>query len=166
MIKQSLLKEFEYSIPAPTVPVFDKLKTNGVAKHLSLFKLKIDFVAGNLNLEGYRNYMTITDFHEGGYLINTKSGKLKIETVIYPATTINLNEPETDGMIFLIEGHIKNDNRLLPCAGFLVIDKTTTENKYLNERWNISCYIFDIPFTDFEINFKLPLSIDTFNIIS
>src|ERR1700681_4658952 len=109
MIKQSLLKEFEYSIPTSTVPVFDKLQTNGAAKHSSLFKLKIDFVAGNLNLEGYRNYMTITNFHEGSYLINTKSGKLKIETVIYPATTINLDEPETDGMIFLIEGHIKND---------------------------------------------------------
>jgi hypothetical protein len=157
MNKLSLLKKFEYSLPASTVTVFDKQQTNGVAKHASLFKLRIDFVAGVLNFEGYRKYITITNFHEKSYLVNSNSDRLKIETVISPATTINLNEPETDGMIFPMQGLIENANCLVPCAGFLMLDKTRAGNKYLKELWNISCYIYDNQFTDFEINFKLPI---------
>jgi hypothetical protein len=157
MNKLSLLKKFEYSLPASTVTVFDKQQTNGVAKHASLFKLRIDFVAGVLNFEGYRKYITITNFHEKSYLVNSISERLKIEMMISPATAINLNEPETDGMIFPMEGLIENANCLIPCAGFLMLDRVGIGRKYPEDLWNISCYIYDIQFTDFEINFKLPI---------
>jgi hypothetical protein len=157
MNNSSVLKKFEYSLPALTVPVSDKLQNNGVVKHLSLFKLRIDFVAGILNFDGYRKYITITNFHEKSYLVNSISERLKIEMMISPATAINLNEPETDGMIFPMEGLIENANCLIPCAGFLMLDRVGIGRKYPEDLWNISCYIYDIQFTDFEINFKLPI---------
>jgi hypothetical protein len=161
MNQQSLLKQFEYSIPLTSASFADPLQTNGNVKHSSLFKLKIDFAAGILNFEGYRKYITVTNFHKRSYLINSNNGRLKIEAVIFPSTTINLNDPEADGMIFPMKGHVENANCLVPCSGFLLIEKTRAPHRYLRDLWNISCYIYDTQFTDFEITFKLPLSVDT-----
>jgi hypothetical protein len=163
MKKQILLRQFEYAIP-PSVISFAGVKNNHiVAEHLSLMKVVIDFENGNLNLEGNWNFMVASNTHNRVNWLNYHRERVHIETTIYDSWEINLNDPQSDGLVFHLEGIIKDGNYLDPCSGLVVLDNIRTSNRVMSDQWNICLYLYDLHSFDCEIKFKLPINLFTVN---
>jgi len=157
MKKQNLLKHFSYSIPAADL-VFAELKGHHTAaEHLPLMKVAIDFENGLLRLEGDWQFMMTSNKHNEANWFTYHRERVKIETLICPALAINLNDPSSDGLVFLLEGSIKKSTCLSTCSGLLVIDKAYGSNDAISDQWNISFYLYDVQFDNCEIKFKLPV---------
>jgi hypothetical protein len=156
MEKQILLKEFQYSIP-PSSLVKAALKKNPLAvEHLSLMHVNIDFENGRLQLEGDWKFMMASNKYNEGLEANCSRQRVKIEMFIYPATVINLNDPFSDGLIFPLEGIVKDGNCKSSCSGMVILDNIFSNDGSISNRWNISFYIYDLEFDCYEIKFKLP----------
>jgi len=157
MKQQILLKEFEYSIPASSMVLAHLKQDQIIAEHLPLMKVAVDFETGLLKLEGDWRFMMASNKHNKASWFACHRERVKIETAIYPALAINLDDPESDGLIFPLEGVIKDGNTLSSCSGLLVFDKTPGGNDLVNYQWEISFYLYDSQFDDCEIKFKLPV---------
>jgi len=70
---------------------------------------------------------------------------------IYPACAINLNDTESEGLVFPLEGRINDGHFSSSCTGLLVVDRI------IGGQWTISIYLYDARFDDCEIKFKFPL---------
>jgi hypothetical protein len=156
MKKQILLKQFEYSIP-PSVNALTGIKRKVAGEHLSLMEIAIDFENGRLNLEGDWQFMMASNKQHEASWFSYHRERVKIETTIYPASAINLNDPCTDGLMFPLEGNIKDGMYLSACSGVLIVDNVRGNDDPISNQWNISCYIYDNQIDDCEINFNLPV---------
>lgn len=157
MTKQTLLKRFSYSVPAPEFP-FTGLKRNHVTnEHLPLMKVAIDFENGILRLEGDWQFMMASNKHNEASLFTHHRKRVKIETSVCPALAINLNDQYNDGLLFVLNGSIKESTCLSACSGLLLIDKVYGSNDSISNQWNISFYLYDVQFDNCEIKFKLPV---------
>ena len=163
MKKQLLLKQFSYSIPASAFVWSGLRKNYFVAEHLPLVKVAIDFENGNLKFDGDWQFMMASNKHNELSWFTYHRGRVKIETAVYPAMTINLDDPFSDGLVFPLEGSIKDGNNLGPCSGLLIIDNIRGSNGLITSQWNISLYLYDAQFNDCEIKFKLPVYIRRIN---
>lgn len=157
-MKQLLhLKQFDYSITVSSMALAKVKDTHRVAEHLSLMKVNIDFENGILKLEGDWNFMMASNTHNESSWLTCYRERVKIETTIYSDTKINLHDPYCDGLVFPLEGSIKDSKCLGSCAGLLVIDNIRGSNGLIGNQWNISFYLYDAQFADYEIKFKLPV---------
>jgi hypothetical protein len=151
-----LLKRFEYIIPASAFALAFVNKNHAVGEHLPLMKVNIDFENGNLKLEGDWQFMMASNKHNEPGWFTSHRDRVKIETAIYPALPINLTDHKSDGLVFPLEGSIKDGDCFSSCSGLLVIDNVRGYNGLISDKWNISFYLYDLQF-DCEIKFKLPL---------
>ena len=156
MKEQILLKQFEYSIP-PSVNALTGIKRKVVAEDLLLMKVVIDFEKGSLELEGDWQFMMASNKQHEASWFKYHRERVKIETTISPASAINLNDPCSDGLMFPLEGNIKDGMYLSACSGMLVVDNVRGSDDTISNQWNISCYIQDNQMDDCEINFNLPV---------
>ena len=157
-MKQSiLLKQFEYSIPASSFAIAGLGKQYAIAGHLPLMKVFIDFEKGKLYLEGDWQFMIAANTHSKPGWSGYHRERVKIETAVYPAMSVNLDDHNSDGLVFPMEGIIQDGSIINSCSGLLVIDNIRSESGLISKNWNISFYIYDAQFDDCEIKFKLPL---------
>ncbi|MEP7374273.1 MAG: hypothetical protein ABI675_12835 [Chitinophagaceae bacterium] len=163
MKKSSLLKQFNYSIPSSALVLTGMKQNHIAAEHLPLMNVAIDFENGILKLEGDWPFMIASNKHNEASWFGHHRERVKIETTIYPAFAIDLNDPESDGLVFPLEGNIKDGNQPGSCSGLLVIDNVRRNNGLIGNHWNISFYLYDAQFDDCEIKFKLPLYQTLFN---
>jgi hypothetical protein len=159
MKKPVLLKQFEYSILPSVFALAGAKKKCTVAEHLPLMKVAIDFENGNLKLEGDWHFMMVSNKHNEPNWYNYHKGRVQIETAIYDSFTINLADPGNDGLVFPLDGTIKEGGFLGSCSGLLVLDNVRGLNGLISDQWNISFYLYDLQFNDCEIKFKLPVYI-------
>jgi hypothetical protein len=83
--------------------------------------------------------------------------RVKIETAICPAVIINPDDPNNDGLVFAIEGSIRDGDCISGGSGLLVIDNIPGSNGPASGQWNISFYPYEEQTDDCEIKFKLPV---------
>ncbi|MCW3090141.1 MAG: hypothetical protein JWP81_1210 [Ferruginibacter sp.] len=159
MKKQTLLTQFEYSIFPPAFTMAGIKSNYIVAEHLPILKVTIDFENGNLKLEGDWHFMMVSNKHNEPGLRDYHKGRVQIETALCNSLAINLNDARNDGLIFRIEGTIKESGFLGPCSGLLVLDNVRAFNGLISDQWNISFYLYDQQLNDCEIKFKLPVYI-------
>ena len=163
MEKSSSLKQFNYSIPASCLALAGMKENYIAAEHLPLMNVAIDFENGVLTLEGDWQFMIASNKHNEASWFGHHRERVKIETDIYPALPIDLDDPESDGLVFPLEGKITNGNHPGSCSGLLVIDNVRRHDGLTGNQWNISFYLYDAQFDDCEIKFKLPLYQTLFN---
>jgi hypothetical protein len=162
-MRQLFLKKFEYSIP-PTSHIVSGLKENHVvAQHLPLMKVSIDFDKKHLKLNGDWTFMVDANKHNQESWLRVQRGRVNIETAIYTQGKINLNDPYSNGLVFPLEGNIKDANCTSQCSGLLILDNVNFNKNQINNQWHISFYLYDSMLDDCEINFKLPVYQTTFN---
>jgi len=162
MKQQMLLSKFDYAIPG-TQKSFAIVKDNHrVTDHLPLMNVKIDFEKSMLKIEGDWNFMMAKNIHNETSWFKCHLDRVEIETTIYPCMQINLHDPNCDGLILMLEGKLKEGNRICSCSGLLVFDKGKSSGTITNH-WSISFYLYDFSFGDSEIKFKLPVYISAIN---
>ena len=157
MKKPILLKQFGYSIQPSVFALASVKKSHIVAEHMPLMKLVIDFENGDLKMEGDWHFMMTSNKHNESSWFDYHKGRVQIETAIYSSSVINLNDPENDGLVFPLDGHIRDGNYIGSCSGLLVLDNARGRNGLISDQWNISVYLYDLQFNDCEIKFKLPV---------
>ena len=157
MGKQILLKQFEYAIPASALALAGIKGKHIVAEHLALMKVNIDFENGTLALEGDWQFLMASNKHNEASWFRHRRERVKIETSLYPAFAINLNDEESDGLMCPLQGSIKDGNCIAECSGLLIVDNVRTHSGFLSNQWNISFYIYDMLFDKCEIRFTLPV---------
>jgi hypothetical protein len=157
MKKPILLKQFKYSIPPSVIALTGVEKNYAVAEHLPLMKVAIDFENGNLELEGDWHFMMASNKYNEAGGSDYHKGRVQIETAIYASSPINLDDPENHGLVFPLDGTIKDSNYLTACSGLLILDSVPGFHKRTGSQWNISFYIYDLQHDNCEIKFKLPI---------
>jgi hypothetical protein len=156
MKKPILLKQFEYAI-IPSAIALTGSKKNTVAEHLPLMKVVIDFQHGNLKLEGDRYFMMSSNKYNEADSFDYHMERVEIETAICASSAIDMDDSGSDGLIFPLNGSIKDENSLFSCSGLLELDNVRGINGLISDQWNISLYLYDLQFYGCEIKFKLPV---------
>jgi len=159
MKQQEILRQFAYSIPASTY-ILAELKLNELkAEHIPLLNVNIDFENGNLKLEGDWQYMMASNKQNKESCYTYHKERVKIKSAVFPALTINLDDPNNDGLAFAIDGKITDGDGSSACSGLMVIDNVRGSNGLPLGYWNISIYLYDVQLVDCEIKFKLPVHV-------
>jgi hypothetical protein len=151
MKEQILLKQFEYAVPASSLTIAGINKNHAKGRHQPLLKVYIDFESGQLKLEGDGQFIKASKIHNEAKGPGRWLERVKIRMDIYPACAINLNDTESEGLVFPLEGKINDGHSSSSCTGLLVVDKI------IGGQWTISIYLYDARFDDCEIKFKFPL---------
>ena len=159
MKKPTLLKQFKYSIPPSVIALAEANKNHITTEHLPLMKVVIDFENGNLKLQGDWHFMMASNKYNEPGCSNNHKERVQIETTIHASSPINLKDPENDGLVFPMDGTIKDGNSLGACSDLVVLGNVRGLNGLISDQWNISFYLYDQQFNDCEIKFKLPIFI-------
>lgn len=163
MKRPILLKQFRYSIPPSVFALTRVKKSHFVAEHIPLMKVVIDFENGDLKMQGDWHFMMTSNKHNEATWFDYHKERVQIEAAIYASVAINLNDPENDGLVFPLEGRIRDGKYVGSCSGLLVLDNARGWNGLISDQWNISIYLYDLQFNDCEIKFKLPVYTTTGN---
>lgn len=163
MDKPIFLKRLEYAIPATADALAEISPGRVVTEQAPLMKVNIDFEKSILKLEGdWQLIIASNNYHEKSWLSYHRE-RVKIKTSIYPGAVINLNDPKFDGLVFVLEGSIKDGKVKGSCSGILVVENTRANNGSLSDHWNVIFYLYDLQFDEWEIKFKLPVYINKLN---
>jgi hypothetical protein len=153
-----LFKTFNYSIvPSEAMAGGELIKNQFPGKQASLINVNIDFEQEDFRLEGDWQYMMASNKHAEKKWFACHKQRVSIEASIYPGLTIDLSDDNNDGLVFIIEGIIKDKDNTDSCCGLLVLDKTTMSNETTSGKWNISFYLYDSAHDDCEIAFRFPV---------
>ena len=152
-----LFKQFEYSIPSRVNTIAGRKQNHIVAEHLPLMNALIDFENGNLKLQVDCDLMMASNKDNEPGRSGRYKGRVQVETAIHASSVINLDDPGNDGLIFLLEGTIKDDNHLGSCSGLLMFDNLPLLKGLNSDTWTISLYLYDLQLDNCEITFKLPV---------
>ena len=156
-----LLKRFEYSIPPSALAMAGLNQKHESAKHLPLLTVHIDFEQGNLIVEGDWHFMVNSNRNNNNKWLNYHTRRVVFETIIYPVMAINLSDPNCDGLLFPIDGYLKDGLSAVNVSGLLILENKRTKSGNMSNCWNISFYIYDYQFDVCEVKFKLPLYVNT-----
>lgn len=159
MEKQLPLKRIQYSIPSFSLALAGNIRSHLVTEQLPLMKIQIDFEKGELQMEGDWYFLMKANAYHNESLLTFHRNRVLVKTSVYPALSIDLNDPESDGLIFPLEGTIQDGSCLNGCSGLLVLESTGISNGVIRKQWNITCYLYDSHFDESEIKFQLPVYI-------
>jgi len=158
MQTQNTLSNFEYVvIPSVSMVSFVKTARHPVAGHLPLMMVKINFKDGKLILEGDWHFLVASNRQANPYWFSLHSGRVGIEADIYPAGVVDLDDHNNDGLVFPVEGIIKDGSSSNSCSGLIMLDRIKTMTEVSTHEWNISFYLYDYEVDNCEIKFKLPV---------
>jgi hypothetical protein len=163
MKNQLLLKQFEYSIPLSTIESESVNKKHILSQNLPLMKVGIDFENGYLRLEGNWRFLISSNKQNDEIWFNYHKERVEIETAVFSSLAINLNDPISDGLVFPLEGNIKDGNCVVACTGLLAVDSIPASDGVFSDQWNISFYLYVFESDDCEISFKFPVYINRFD---
>lgn len=157
MKKPVLFKTFSYAV-VPAAEIMSNKHTGDqpAGKPASLVNVNIDFEQENFRLEGDWQYMMASNRHAEKTWFACHGQRVSIEASIFPGTTIDLADDNNDGLVFIIEGIIRDKDTADTCSGLLVLDKTVTGNETAG-KWDISFYLYDNAHNDCEIAFRFPV---------
>ncbi|HMC87816.1 MAG TPA: hypothetical protein VKI61_19970 [Chitinophagaceae bacterium] len=160
MKKQILLKQFTHTI-LPSAVIAAKELTTGSEHYPNdplALTVDIDFEKGNVKLEGDWHFMMTCNRDAEPAWFNYHTGKVCIEAGILPSSVINLADEKNDGVVFVLEGNIKDiSNNVNACFGLLVLNKIAGPDKMKSGLWHICFYLYDNSNEECEIAFKLPV---------
>lgn len=165
MKPQALLHLYEYATPDSRFVRTDPLKdSNGqVAECRPVIKAKIDFFNSRLRMEGDWQHMAALNGGSNRDSIFAHFGKVVIEAVLYPSSAVNLHDHRNDGLVFQLEGSIRDGHFLCLCSGLLVMENIRTSAALVSDSWNMCIYLYDTEFDECQLQIKLPLYILTEN---
>lgn len=155
-----LLKRFEYSIPPSAFAIAGLNQKHESATHLPLLTVHIDFEHGKLFVGGDWHFMVNSNSNNNRKWLNYHARRVVFETEISPVMAINLSDPKCDGLIFPIEGYLKDGLSAVNVSGLLIVENKRTKSGNMSNCWNISFYIYDYQFDVCEVKFKLPLYVN------
>jgi len=155
MNTSTIFKTFNYTVlPAASMPG----NTQDPDEKTTLVKLDIDFEKENFALEADWQYIMQLNKYAEKTWFDCHQQQVTIKASIFPGVAIDLSDENNDGLVFMIEGIIKDKDGTGICSGLLVLDKTTADNKTGDNKWNISCYLYDNGHDNCEIAFRLPVN--------
>jgi hypothetical protein len=157
-----LFKTFNYSIGPSAVVAGSKLTRNQLVNNhadnqLSLVNIFIDFEQEDFRLEGDWQYIMASNQHAEKNWFACHQQRIHIEASIYPGLAIDLSDDSNDGLVFMIEGTIKDKDTTDACSGLLILDKIAINNEASACKWSISFYLYDSAHDDCEIAFRFPV---------
>jgi hypothetical protein len=155
-----LLKQFEFSMPPAAFNLAGNTEDMDVPQHLPVMSVRIDFENGKLMLEGDWQFLVQSNKHNSSKWLMYHSSRVQIQTSIYPETTINLSTTDADGLVFPLEGFLRDENGLAGTSGLLIVDNEKNTKGAMSNWWNISFYLYDYQFDVCEIKYKLPLFVN------
>ena len=153
-----LFKTFNYAIvPAKEIAGLELTSKQPEDKQVPLVNIDIDFEQENFRLEGDWQYMMASNRHAEKNWFTCHHQRVSIEASIYPGISIDLSDDNNDGLVFIIEGTIRDQETTDSCSGLLVLDKRTGGNETTAGKWDISFYLYDIAHDNCEIAFRFPV---------
>lgn len=155
----SLLKQIKYASIAPAYIMADSKSRKFTPWHLPLMKVNIDMESGDFVLDGNWQYLMSGSKHNDDNLNMHHRERININAKIYAAVPIDLNNTGNDGLMFPMEGTIKDGSCTNSCSGLLVIDNVHNWKGQFSPLWNVSFYLYDNQFGHCEITHKIPLHI-------
>ena len=96
-------------------------------------------------------------YHKATTITNNKNYNNEKGIICISRIAIDLSDENNDGLVFMIEGTIKDNDSTGSCSGLLVLDKNIHRNKPDDNKWNMSFYLYDNGHEDCEIAFRLPV---------
>jgi hypothetical protein len=128
------LRKYQYSMRGHPliVPVLPPASAHTLPDKLPLLKLDLDFERGQVS------------FHDS---------QVAIDGILFPAEAIYLEEGESNGLVFPIEGHITDSTRLSACSGLIIVEKSSLQSP----EWFIHIYLYKLEFSTEELHFCIPL---------
>ena len=157
MKKPVLFKTFSYAVvPAAEIMNNVPAENQAAGKPASLVNVDIDFEQENFRLEGDWQYMMASNRHAEQTWFACHQQRVSIEASIFPGITIDLADDNNDGLVFIIEGIIRDEGTADTCSGLLVLDKTASGHETPG-KWDISFYLYDNAHGDCEIAFRFPV---------
>jgi hypothetical protein len=132
-----------------------------IAEDLPLMDILIDFENGNLELEGCWYFMIASNNHNGTNSVTYHSERVQIEATILDRSPVNLNDPQSDGLAFAMQGVIKDGTWVSSCSGLIVLENIPGSNGLISNQWVIRLCIYDLESYDCEIRLKLPVYLNT-----
>lgn len=157
MKAQPLLRQLQYKSTATSLATAGNKNTKQIGGHLPLVKVNIDFEEGKLLLKGDWQYIVAANKHNADSWYMYHREQVTIHASIFEASPINLNNAENDGLMFPLEGSIKDGSCIGNCSGLLVVDNVRNKNGQLGKQWNVTFYLYDTLYNNCEISFKLPV---------
>jgi len=153
-----LLRQLEYKIPVSDKKLVPIPHQHCVAEHLPLLYLKVDFEESWISVEGDWQYMVLSNRYFKPHWLDYKSGRVKIDMKICQGESVRLNDPYSDGLVFVMKGEIADGNYTSPCSGILVIENIRSEG-HITDCWQLTLCICDVQFQECEIRFSIPVFI-------
>jgi len=157
MKTDQLFKTFSYRVVPSAVAAGRYANQTGPATTPLLVNLAIDFEQEDFALEGDWQYMMELNNHAEKNWFACHRQQVYIRASIFPGIAIDLSDENNDGLVFMIEGTIKDNDSIGSCSGLLVLDKNIHRNKPDDNKWNMSFYLYDNGHEDCEIAFRLPV---------
>ena len=159
MIHQSLLHQFDYSIPATSETYAGPLKVCGkkLASHLPLLKMKIDFLTGTMRIDADRRFIAREELHHNSGFFTSYRERVMIEAIINSSIEINLAGNICDGLLFPVEGKINDGSIICSCTGMIILEAGCNNNIIHFNTWMLNIYLYNALVENFEIKLKLPL---------
>lgn len=157
MKEQSMLRQLQYKSTTNTLATAENKTAHITGGHLPLVKVSIDFEEGKLFLKGDWQYIVAANKHNANSWYMYHREQVTINATIFEARPINLNHAENDGLMFPLEGSIKDGSCIGNCSGLLVVDNVRNRNGQLGKQWNVTFYLYDTLYNNCEITFKLPV---------
>ena len=163
MKKQLLLKKYVCRTPITSILLAgSRLKyEKAFSEHELLMKVAIDFEKGVLSMESNLHFILAIAKNKAADAFLDYTEKLFIETEIYPATTIDLENPTVGELVFSLNGNIRTGTSLRHCTGLLEVNR---EIKSPGNQWHLNFFLMDTDLDDFGIEFKLPILTDSLDV--
>jgi hypothetical protein len=125
-------------------------------------KVVLDFENGNLKIEGDWKYMMAAHKTNDAAWVNYNEERILLDAAIYPSFVINLSDEESDGLVFALEGRIKDGDFISYCTGLLMVDSIRNKTGFVEPEWNITFHLYDLQVKNCEIIFQLPIYTTSF----
>ena len=159
MKKQQLLRQFEFTIPASSLATSGVKQNDIIRSHLPLIVVNIDFEKGEVLLEGDWKFMMAVNRLNESSSIRKQRDRVTINTGFSSGFSVNLADDESDGLMWPLQGKIKDGDSVSNCIGLLKLDNMRQKDGSIGTQWDISLYIYDMLFDDTEIVLRFSICI-------
>jgi hypothetical protein len=153
-----------YAIPASSIaiPAMPKKVNKSYSEQQPLMKVALDFENGKLKMEGDWQYMMAAHKTNDDAWVNYNEERILVDAAIFPSFVINLSDEESDGLVFAVEGCIKDGAINSYCTGLLIVESIPNRTGFNEQQWNITFHLYDLQIKNCEVIFKLPIYTPTF----
>jgi hypothetical protein len=161
MQTNKLLTSFEYAVmPSVTAVSIAPWVLLPIAGRTPLLQVKINFKNGEFSLKGNWHFIMASNSQAELDWYSYHTGIVEINANTY-AEAIDLEDNDSDGLVFPVEGLVKDGSSMSFCTGLIQFDKINMGKG--RHEWEISISLCDYQVDNCEIKFKLPLHLTSSN---